>query len=146
VVDAAGRDHHIADKVPVLTALDIRSDTAFPTELWIGVDTSGLDGGHITARLKWVDTQEGLNELIIAKTDVRWLGLREALNPAKPPVSTACAIQGCVTAAGWWPAAGRVEAAGPPMRAVFRSPAAQLHDQRVHRPVMYGIYGKVLSW
>ena len=73
VIDAAGRDHRIVDKVPILTALDIRSDTSFPTELWIGADATDIDGDHVTARLKWVDTQEGLNQLVIATIDVRWL-------------------------------------------------------------------------
>lgn len=73
VIDATGRDHRIVDKVPILTTLDIRSDTCFPTEVWIGADATGIDGDHVTARLKWVDTQEGLNELVIAATDVRWL-------------------------------------------------------------------------
>jgi hypothetical protein len=73
LIDAAGRDHRIVDKVPILTAVDIRSDTSFPTELWVGADTSEVDGDLVTARLKWVDTQEGLNELVIAATDVRWL-------------------------------------------------------------------------
>jgi len=73
VIDAAGRDHRIVDKVPVLTTLDIRSDTCFPTELWIGAVTTDTGGEHVTARLKWVDTQEGLNELVIAAADVRWL-------------------------------------------------------------------------
>jgi hypothetical protein len=39
----------------------------------IGADTFDIDGDQVTARLKWVDTQEGLNELVIAATDVRWL-------------------------------------------------------------------------
>jgi hypothetical protein len=73
VIDAAGRDHRIVDKVPVLTTLDLRSDTSFPAELWIGADTSDVDGDHVMARLTWVDTQEGLNELVIATADVRWL-------------------------------------------------------------------------
>jgi hypothetical protein len=73
VIDAAGRDHRIVDKVPVLTTLEIRSDTSFPTELWIRADTTDIDGDHVKARLKWVDTQEGLDELVIAISDVRWL-------------------------------------------------------------------------
>jgi hypothetical protein len=73
VIDASGRDHRIVDKVPIFTPLDIRSDTSFPTELWIGVDATDVDGDRIAARLKWVDTQEGLNEPVIAATDVRWL-------------------------------------------------------------------------
>jgi hypothetical protein len=73
VIDAAGRDHRIVDKVPILTTLDMRSDTSFPAELRIGADTGHTDGDHVTARLKWVETQEGLNELVIATTDVRWL-------------------------------------------------------------------------
>jgi hypothetical protein len=73
VIDAAGHDHRVVDKVPIVTALDIRSDTSFPTELWIGADTTDIDGDRVTARLKCVDTQEGLNELVIATTDVRWL-------------------------------------------------------------------------
>jgi hypothetical protein len=72
VVDAAGRDHRMVDKVPVLTMLDIRSDTSFPAELWIDADATDIDGDRITARFRWVDTQEGLNELIIAATDVQW--------------------------------------------------------------------------
>jgi hypothetical protein len=72
VVDAAGRDHRIVGKVPILTTLDLRSDTSFPTELWIGADTTEIEGDHVTARLKWVDIQEGLNELIAA-ADVGWL-------------------------------------------------------------------------
>jgi len=73
VIDASRRDHRIVDKVPIFTPLDIRSDTSFPAELWIGVDATEVDGDRVTARLKWVDTQEGLNELVIAATDVRWL-------------------------------------------------------------------------
>lgn len=73
VIDAAGRDHRIVDKVPILTMLDIRSETSFPTELWIRADTTDVEGDHVSARLKWVDTREGLNELVIAITDVRWL-------------------------------------------------------------------------
>ena len=73
VIDAAGRDHRIVDKVPIFTTLDIRADTSFPTELWIGADTTEVDGDLVTARLKWVDTRERLNELVIATTDVRWL-------------------------------------------------------------------------
>jgi hypothetical protein len=73
VVDAAGRDHRIVDEVPILTRLDIRSDTRFAKELWIGANTTDIDGDFVTARLKWVDTQDGLNELVIATTDMRWL-------------------------------------------------------------------------
>lgn len=73
VIDAARRDHRIVDKVPIFTALDIRPGTPFPAELWIGADATDVDGDHVTARLKWVDTQEGINELTIAATDVRWL-------------------------------------------------------------------------
>lgn len=73
VIDAAGRDHRIVDKVPILTTLDIRSDTRFPTELWIGAEATDVEGDHVSVRLKWVDTQEGLNDLVIATTDVRWL-------------------------------------------------------------------------
>jgi hypothetical protein len=73
VIDAAGRDHRIVDKVPVLTPLDLRSDTSSPAELWIEAATSDVDGDHVTARLKWVDTHEGLNELVIPSADVRWL-------------------------------------------------------------------------
>jgi hypothetical protein len=82
VVDAAGRDHRIVNEVPILTTLDIRSDTSFPVELWIRAESSDVDGDHVTARLKWVETQEGLNELVIATADVRWLSLRDALNSA----------------------------------------------------------------
>ena len=39
----------------------------------LGPDTTDIDGDLVTARLKWVNTQEGLDELVIATTDVRWL-------------------------------------------------------------------------
>jgi hypothetical protein len=73
VTDATGRNHHIVDKVPVLTTLDVAPDTTLPDELWIDVDAAPVDKDRVVAKLKYVDTRDGLNELILSVVDVRQL-------------------------------------------------------------------------
>src|SRR3954453_2963175 len=73
VTDAAGRDHLIVDKVPIFTNEYLAPNSGFPTELWISVDTTEVNGNDVTVKLRDADTQGGLNELVIASGDVKWL-------------------------------------------------------------------------
>jgi hypothetical protein len=73
LTDAAGREHRMVDKVPIFTTLDIRSDSAFPTELWIAADTTNVVGDVVTATLKAVETDDGQHVVVVRSTDVRWL-------------------------------------------------------------------------
>lgn len=44
VRDARGRDHRIAEKVPVLTPLTINADSTFPIEFWIEAEMNSSQG------------------------------------------------------------------------------------------------------
>jgi hypothetical protein len=73
VVDEAGREHRIIEKVAVLTTSDLTPASAFPVELWIRADTGSTEGEkvHITFAHA-VETTEGLTSLSLSVKDVRW--------------------------------------------------------------------------
>ena len=74
VADAAGRSHHIIEKVPVLTTGDITAASVFPGELWLSATYKRMDGDDVIVHfVEGVTTTEGRDELVVAAADVRWL-------------------------------------------------------------------------
>ena len=66
-----GRRHRIVEKVPVLTSLDVRADSAYPVQLWLDATETGVDGDAVRVLLAHgVETTEGRRELVVPATDV----------------------------------------------------------------------------
>lgn len=74
IVDGEGREHHIIEKVPVLTTDVLTSASAFPAEVWVRADASNVDSGRAEVMFaNSVETTEGLTGLSVAGKDVKWL-------------------------------------------------------------------------
>ena len=71
---ADGRDHRVVEKVPILTALDLRADSDYPVELWLSATATVVDGDEVRVVLDHgVETVDGRRELVVPATDVIWV-------------------------------------------------------------------------
>lgn len=71
VVDAAGKDHRIVEKVPVLTTMEITSESAFPLEIWLGVEAGQVHCDKVAVTfLHGIETVNGASELVVSAADV----------------------------------------------------------------------------
>lgn len=72
LTDAVGRVHHIVDKVPVLTKLDLVRSATLPCELWIAAALEMWQGATVTVTLAHnVVSAEGLGRFTVVDADVR---------------------------------------------------------------------------
>jgi hypothetical protein len=73
VHDSGGNEHLIVEKVPVLTLLDIRSDSPFPIELWIDAEVKSIAGDEVLVAFSYgVETTTREQELTVSSADVVW--------------------------------------------------------------------------
>lgn len=74
LVDAAGQEHRIVEKVPVLTTHEDTIATPQPTERWIAADMEHVDGDRVGITFTYgTETRSGLKSLTVKADDVRWL-------------------------------------------------------------------------
>lgn len=71
---AGGRDHLVVEKVPVLTALDLRPGSDYPVELWLSATATAVESDGVRVVLDHgVDTVDGRREMLVPAADVLWL-------------------------------------------------------------------------
>ena len=69
--DAAGHEHHVIEKVPVITLLNIRADSQFPIELWLDAEAETASGDDVTVTLPHLmETTDGKTRLTLSAADV----------------------------------------------------------------------------
>jgi hypothetical protein len=73
VRDAGGQDHRIIEKVPVVTTLDITSDSTFPIEFWIEAEMDLVESNEVSVTFRHgIETVNGARSLVVSTTDVVW--------------------------------------------------------------------------
>ncbi|WP_223874550.1 hypothetical protein [Salinispora fenicalii] len=74
IVDAAGQEHRIVEKVSVLTIREVTNAIPLLTELWIPAEMEHIDGGRVSITFKHdTETRSGLKRLLLEADDVRWI-------------------------------------------------------------------------
>ena len=74
VRDAGGEDHHIVDKVPVLTSRPIGPGSTLPPELWLQADMIQVTAHQVEIALGWdIETVGGRRVLTVSVDDVIWI-------------------------------------------------------------------------
>lgn len=72
--DVEGAVHHIVEKEPVLVAVPLAVDTAFPVRLGVRGTCMRADAQSVDVRLAYdVLTTDGLSVLTVSASDVHWM-------------------------------------------------------------------------